>query len=245
MAIGLETGVGSYAPPVNTSPENGNSSFWESLGNKFTGNKDWERSQIMTGIEQRYNSSEASIARDFSASQADLAYKRNALEAQKQRDFEERMSNTSYQRAAADLKAAGLNPALLYNSAGQASTPSGAAAHASSAQSSAGHASAKSWQSSGQGFDVLARTLIGAVQIGASSAMQAAKMSNDKLLQMSRMAFQADENSARRAFTLERDSASRVFARSRDDYNRALKFSTMSGKLEDRIRRFNDFDYFL
>ena len=56
----------------------------------------------------------------------------SAQEAQKQRDWEQYMSNTSYQRAVADLKEAGLNPAMLYASGGQgASTPSGASASAS------------------------------------------------------------------------------------------------------------------
>lgn len=55
----------------------------------------------------------------------------NASEAQKQRDWETYMSNTQYQRAVADMKTAGLNPAMMYASGGQgASTPTGASATA-------------------------------------------------------------------------------------------------------------------
>ncbi len=55
----------------------------------------------------------------------------SAAEAQKQRDWETQMSNTSVQRSVSDMEKAGINPAMAFGGgAGGASTPNGAAAHA-------------------------------------------------------------------------------------------------------------------
>lgn len=69
---------------------------------------------------------------EASQSSAREAMKFSADQAQLDRDWQERMSNTAYQRAVADMKAAGINPALAYSQGG-ATTPGGAAATGSTA----------------------------------------------------------------------------------------------------------------
>lgn len=83
----------------------------------------------------------ATATNQFNAAEAEKARLFNSAEAQKQRDYETQMSNTAYQRAAADMKAAGINPASLggNGAASAASTPSGSSAQGVAASSQPGH----------------------------------------------------------------------------------------------------------
>lgn len=80
-------------------------------------------------------------AQEFEAEQAKIANEASAHQAQIQREHELYMSNTAYQRAVADMKAAGLNPALLsgMDVGTAASTSSSAAASQQKANDGSGN----------------------------------------------------------------------------------------------------------
>lgn len=96
-----------------------------------------------------FNAEQASITRDF-----------NASEAEKQRQWEEYMTQNRYQFQMADMQAAGVNPALMYGG-GQspASVPSGSAASAGAA------ASATSGEPSGGVLDTILRAIMTKSQV--------------------------------------------------------------------------------
>lgn len=181
MELGLDMRLPGQARLPETPTGVGYTDATGALGNKFTGNLDWQRSEYQRLQNNAFNAQQAAIGREFEAS-----------EAQKARDWSERMSNSAYQRAAADMKAAGINPAAMLSGAQSAGTPTASTAHGVAARSG-GSGSFRS----GSGFDSIARLAGMLISSGINSALGYSRIEAQKEIAKANRDLSEDLNALR------------------------------------------------
>lgn len=171
----MELGLNMNLPGPPTLPKDdytaaGYGSAGAAIGNKFTGNLDWERSQISSA--QDYERSMELLRRQNEMN------RRNALE---EREWTAAREDSKLKRTAEQLKEIGINPMMYFSSGGNA----GQTLTAPTARVSGTAFHGRNYQSDQSGFAILANigSAIGALATaGFSSALQRSKIAAQKEL---------------------------------------------------------------
>lgn len=141
----------------NSAEDSSSASLGEGLNNLLTGNVDYQRQQALMEAEQAYNSAEAEKAH-----QRSVALQENSAA------LERELRQSQYQDTVAGMRAAGLNPALMYGGGSAQLVSSAPPVGGSGSRASIGPRSAPH---AGAAASMIAGALISAGAMLANSAL--------------------------------------------------------------------------
>ena len=213
--------------------------MWGLLGSLFTGGAGLLGSMFSSNSNAQANAQ--NVQAQMAMNQANIAMQRetnemNVNEAQKNRAFQEQMSNTAYQRSSQDMKAAGLNPMMMFGSGGAASSPSGGVPSLTAPRGEAAKVNpTRAWDSLG---DTAAKAVNSAVQVKTmdkmSDEMANLEVENTRLRKLTEQVSAATATERKRTELVaaetkgvEQDTLSKKLDRARQEWE-AIKYLDLS-----------------